>query len=347
MHQPTKDGPSELPPVASPATELGVLPGTFFSGFKPLPLALIPIGRHLFDIFVHLAATDIADMKRLTQLKNLLIEKAAVHANDDRYVQPILSFDLDDHMLDHFQHSVTMIGMLVPTAKDCVDDESPPVHLQGLKPLFLFVGRFDAMTAQGIVIVHDHRVDTQLDHIGLGDLQPPEKKGLQKTPKQKSSCPSKAFKKSFNLMGRGHVLFWRLDTAGIAFIVSNLIKVCQPTACAINKEAQHLLEKLRYAKTFSVFPNASEPALDPAENLDLVQICNEQSQASPAGQSIRSGLDAPYFQFSSAIFFAMFTHRVLHLLGVAILAITLASFSKYYSILSNFRGLFLFRNRSI
>lgn len=336
MHQATKDSPSELPPIASPATELGVLPGTLFSGFKPLPTAFVPVGRHLFNVFVHLTATDIADMKRLTQVENLLIEKAAVHANDNRHVQPVLSFDLDDHMLNHFQHGVTMIGMLVPTAEDRVHDETPPVHLQGLKALFLFVGRFDAMATQGIVIVHDHRVDTQLDHIGLGNPQPPEKKGLQKTPEQKCSRPGKAFKKTLDLMGRGHAFFWRFDTAGIAFIVLKLIEVCQPPAGAINEEAQHLLEKFRYAKPFSAFPNGSEPTLDPAENLDLVQICNEQCQASPAGQSIGSDLDAPYFQFSFAFFFAMFAHRVLHLLGVAILAITLASFCKYYSTLPNF-----------
>ena len=116
---------------------------------------------------------------------------------------------------------------------------------------------------------------------------------------------------------------------------------------AIYEEAQHLLEKLRYTKAFFVFTKRPKPALDPAENLNLMKIGHEQRQSSPACQSIGSDLDAMDFRFCYPVIFAMFAHRVLYLLGVAILVITLVGFNKYYSMLSRFRGLFLFRNRSI
>jgi hypothetical protein len=45
--------------------------------------------------------------------------------------------------------------------------------------------------------------------------------------------------------------------------------------------------------------------------------------------------------------FAMFTHRVLYLLGVFILVVTLAGFNKYDNTLPDFKGLFSFGNRSL
>ena len=347
MHQAAKDGTSELFPVASSATKLGILPGITFSGFKPLPTAMIPIGGHLFDVFIHLSATDIADMKRFTQSENLLIEKAAIHANDDRYIDAVLPFDFDDHMPNHVQHGVAMIGMLVSAPENRIDDETPPVHLQGLKPLSLFVGGFNALPTKGIIIVHHHRIDTQLDQFWLGDLQSPKKKGLQKATKHKYAHPGKTVEKAFDLMGGGHMASRCLDTTGIALIVFELVKVGQMPTGAVYEEAQHLLEKLRYANAFSVFAKCSKPALYPAVNLNLMQIGHEQRQACPACQPIGCDLDAADFRFSSLVIFAMLAHRVLYLLGVAILVITLVGFNKYYSTLSRYRGLFLFGNRSI
>ena len=110
-------------------------------------------------------------------------------------------------MPDHFLHRIAMIGMLVTAPENRIDDETPPVHLQGLKTLLLFVGGFNAMPTLGIVIVHNHRIDTQFDQFWVGDLQSPNKQGLQETSKQKHAHPGKAFEKPFDLMGRSHLAF--------------------------------------------------------------------------------------------------------------------------------------------
>ena len=90
VHQPAIDGPSKPLPVALPAPELGVLPSFLFRGFESLPPLFIPIGGDLFDVFVHLAAAHIADVKGFAQIENLLVEKTAVHADDDRHVPTVI-----------------------------------------------------------------------------------------------------------------------------------------------------------------------------------------------------------------------------------------------------------------
>jgi hypothetical protein len=194
MHQPTIDGPSKPLPVALPATKLGILPGFLFRGFESLPSVFIPVGGYLFDVLVHLAATHIADLKGFAQVENLLVEKTAVHTDDDRHVPTIVAFDFDDHVPNHVQHGIAMIGMLVPTTEYRIHDVTPPVHLQGLESLFLFVGRFDTIAAQGIVVVHDHGIDTQLDNLGPDDPQAPEKKRLQQSRNKNTRVQANALK---------------------------------------------------------------------------------------------------------------------------------------------------------
>jgi hypothetical protein len=75
--------------------KLGILPGFLFRGFKLFPTFFIPVGGYLFDVIVHFAATHIADMKGLTQIENLLVEKAAVHAYNDRHIPTVVAFDFE------------------------------------------------------------------------------------------------------------------------------------------------------------------------------------------------------------------------------------------------------------
>ena len=51
-------------------------------------------------------------------------------------------------------------------------------------------------------------------------------------------------------MRRSHVRSIGFDAAGISFILRELIEIGQSPAGAIDKEAQHLLEKFRYANAF-------------------------------------------------------------------------------------------------
>jgi hypothetical protein len=222
----------------------------------------------------------------------------------------------------------------------------PPVHLQGLESLFLFVGRFDTIAAQGIVVVHDHGIDTQLDNLGPDDPQAPEKKRLQEPTEQKHPRPGKRLEEPLDLMGRGHVDAISFDAAGIAFILTKLIEIGQPSAGAVDKKTQHLLEKLCNRQTFAALADGTKPAIEPIENLNAVQIGHDQGQASSAGQAVGSGFDTSNFQFILPVIFAMLAHRVLYLLGVWLLAITLVGITKHYNTLSNFKGLFFFGNRS-
>jgi len=345
MHQTAINRPSKTLPVPLPATKFGILPGLLFRGFKSFPSVFIPVGGNRLDIFIHLATADITDLKGFTKVENLLVEKTTVHANDDWHVPTIVSFDFDDHMPDHIQHAVAMIGMLVSTAEHGIDDQSAPVHLKGLESLFLFVGWFNAMPLKGIVIIHDHRINTQFDDIGLDEPQAPKKKGLQQPAEQKHPRPGKSLEESFDLMRRSHVFQIRLDASGISAILGKLVEIGQTAAGAIDKKTQHLLEKFCDRQAFTILTDRTKPAIKLIENLNAVQICNEQGQARSAGQPVGSRFDTPNFKFILPVVFAMLAHRVLYLLGVFILVVNLAVFNKYYNTLSNFKGLFFCRNR--
>jgi sulfite exporter TauE/SafE len=75
-------------------------------------------------------------------------------------VLSILFADFNDYVPNHLLHCIAMIGVLVPTTKDSIDNQSSPIHLQRLKTLFLLVGRLNSVAALGIIIVHHHGIDT-------------------------------------------------------------------------------------------------------------------------------------------------------------------------------------------
>ena len=164
------------------------------------------------------------------------------------------------------------------------------------------------MALLGIVVVHDHRIDTQLDHSRSRNLQPPDEKPLQQASKQKHPRPGKGFEEPFDLVRRGHVCLTGFDAAGIPIILAQLVEIGQPTAGAVNKEAQCLLEQFRYGQPFAVFADGAKPAIEPAEDLNTVQVGHKQCQARSAGQPIGGGFDASNFQFLLPVIFAMFAN---------------------------------------
>ena len=133
MHQSAKDRTPKRFPVALPATELDILPCFLLAGFKSFPLGLIPVICHLFDVFIHFAAAEIADMKHFTKHEDFLIEKTAVHADDNRDIATVFESDFKNHVTDHILYAIAVIGMFVPAAKHGIDDEASPIHLQRLK----------------------------------------------------------------------------------------------------------------------------------------------------------------------------------------------------------------------
>ena len=144
-------------------------------------------------------------------------------------------------------------------------------------------------------------------------------------------------------MRRSHVRSIGFDAAGIAFIMRELIEIGQPPAGAIDKEAQHLLEKFGNGQALAILADGSEPTVKPTKNMDAVHVSHEQGEASSSGQPVGSGFDTSNFEFILPVIFAMLAHRVLYLLGVFILVVNLAVFNKYYNTLSNYRGLFFLK----
>jgi len=67
-----------------------------------------------------------------------------------------------------------MVGVLVATSENGVDDEPAPGHLERLESKDFLIGRLDAMALGRIIVVHDHGVETEYDDSGLGQVQPPK-----------------------------------------------------------------------------------------------------------------------------------------------------------------------------
>ena len=131
----------------------------------------------------------------------------------------------------------------------------------------------------------------------------------------------------------------------ITWIISELIKIGQMSAGAVCHEAHYLFEKFEDIYPFFTFSYRTKESIKQRENPNLMKISDEQCQAGPAGQPIAGRLDGVNFRFLFPVIFAIFFHQVLHLLGVAILVITLVGFNKYYSTLPSDEGLFYFMNR--
>ena len=139
-----------------------------------------------------------------------------------------------------------------------------------------------------------------------------------------------------------HLIQISFYTAGIARVFGKLIKISQMPAGTINHEAKNLLDKLEDINTLFTFSHRTEKSVYYRKNLNLMQIGDKQRQAGSSGQTLAGGLDCADFQFLFSVISDIFTHKVLHLVGLAILVITLVGFNKYYSMLSSDRGLFLF-----
>jgi hypothetical protein len=70
-------------------------------------------------------------------------------------------------VLDHFPGGVLVVGMLVTTPENAVDDEPAPGHLEGCEALNLLLDRLAPLTFGSVVIVHDHGVEAENDDQGV------------------------------------------------------------------------------------------------------------------------------------------------------------------------------------
>jgi hypothetical protein len=203
------------------------------------------------------------------------------------------------------------------------------------------------MTALGIIIIQNHGIDPQLNQIRLFYFQPPDKQMLQQTTKQKNSNPGKSLEKPFDLMRRKHIVYISFDRSGVSFVGGILIKMTDMAAAAVRKKTQNLFENFMNDQALFTLSDRSEISVQQRENQNSVQIPDKKCQAGSAGQAFMRFFYGVDSQFTSFVFFVMFTHKVLHLLGFASIVNALVGFNYYNSKLPLGVGLFVFINRSI
>ena len=61
-----------------------------------------------------------------------------------------------------------MIAVLLASPEYCVNKESTPIQLQGMKTFDLLVSRRRAFTGEGVIVVVDHGIDIEHDLGGSG-----------------------------------------------------------------------------------------------------------------------------------------------------------------------------------
>ena len=280
-----KQCPAKSVPASTPITKLNKVP------HLPVVLVAAPSQRiNRSDIALHvvieLARSDVADLDVFEEAKKLLVEKAAVEANDDRHIGPVVFADLGHHVADHLLGRLFVIGMLAAAPEDRVDDESSPRELQGPKALDLLVGGLDAVAARRLVVVEDHHVQAQDDDRRLYDTESPEKELLQQASEQKDSRPPERSEEPLESVRGDHRSRRRFDRRRIAAIPTEAVEIHHVSAGAIHEETDHLLENLENRKPFPAFSQRAEQPLHVRFDSNTTQIPHEQRQTATAGDRI-------------------------------------------------------------
>jgi hypothetical protein len=187
----------------------------------------------------------------------------------------------------------------------------------------------------------------QFNDIRIFDPQMSDEKPLQKSTEKINSCPGKGLEKTLDRMRGCHMFQMGFNSSGIACIFFELIEIAEPPAGSIDHKAKDLLEKLKNTKTFSVFADGAEKTLQPGKDFNGMEIFHKQSQTRSSGQTVMRLFNLANLQFLFTIIFAILSHKVLHLLGVACRPGDLVVLITYTSKLPPGEGLFCFINRSV
>ncbi len=248
-----KDGPVEAVPGLAAVAELETLPDILV-GLAEV-VVIHGFGKRLdhgLDIAVELAAADESDVELFHGGEEVLVEKAGVHADDDRDGLTVTGANHAHHMLDHLRGGVAVVRVLVAATEHGVDDVALPGHLERLEALDLLVGGLDAMSLGRLVVVHDHGVNVQLDHSRAGDHKPPEEKLQKQASKKGGPLRGKGSIEPFDGVRGGHVLQAGFDGGCVARVLVQDIEVGQVTTCAVKEEAENLLEQFVDGRPWSV-----------------------------------------------------------------------------------------------
>jgi hypothetical protein len=126
--------------------------------------------------------------------------------------------------------------------EDSIHDHPVPENLQRLESFHLLVRRSYSFASMGIVIIHDHRIDTKPDDFRLLDTQSPQKHAAQNPAKEPHAQDGDGAEESLDRMGGNHPVLRGLDRPGIDRIIPQPIKAGQVQVSAIDEEAEDLLK---------------------------------------------------------------------------------------------------------
>jgi hypothetical protein len=199
---------------------------------------------------------------------------------------------------------VSMVAMLLASPKDRIDDESAPRHLERLEPFDLLVGGLDSVPPVGLIVVHDHRIDTQFDQLRLGELQAPEEQLLEQPAEQPYTKPGESFEETLDRMGRKHSFHIRFNGGCITSIFLQGIEVDDVSAGPIEEKAEKLLEYLDQRLALIALSNATKQALQMRIQLDILQIAHKKAQPSTGSENVGCSLNCINLTFAFTAFAA-------------------------------------------
>lgn len=289
IQRPAEYGPAKPLPAVASAAKLQILPD-LTALLIAAPVTGLSGAYIFFDRWIQLAGTNVADVQLLKHLKELLIEKPAVHAHDDRHLDAVMLADFAYNMANHLLHGIAVVAVCIAAAKDRIDHKAFPVHLQWLKAANLLVGGPNPVAHPGLVVVHDHGVNAQNHHRRSLQVKAPQKQALQQMPEQINPRPPKALKKPLHRMGRKHVARRGLYRRGISSIAGQRVEMNQMPAGAVHKKAKQLFEYLADGLSFAAASHGPEKGLQLRNQPDAAKVAHEKTQSPASGQRVGGDL---------------------------------------------------------
>ena len=319
-HRPGEKRSAEPLPGFPAVSELHVFPNTAvfdLLGSKVAPPCLLgDFSDRIGDIGVELSAADVSHIAGLHGLEEFLIHVAAVEVKNDGNILAVAAADQVHHASDHPLGPMAVIAVLVPGAEHRIDDKALPGHLEGTESQVLFVGGHHALSLVSVVVVHAHEIDIEQDDRGPADLEPPHKELEQDPATHPNQRPGEGLTESLDRMGRSHMARRGLDSGRIARILLQGVEVAQVATGAVEEETENLLEEVISGDPFAVFTKTAEKGhKEHWYHLDLINIMDKKSHASPAGDPFICWLDLGNFQLAFVPLAGGFTHGIPHFLG--------------------------------
>ncbi len=111
-----------------------------------------------------------------------MIEKTAVHSEDNDDIFIVVTTNQFDQIGHHIDDCMAVIAVLFAAPKNRIDNLPIPDYLQRLKTQNLLIGRLNSVPLFRLIVVHNHRVNRQIDDCRLLNFQSPNEQTLQNLP---------------------------------------------------------------------------------------------------------------------------------------------------------------------